>query len=235
MALASPIKSRVFPRSSIGLGKTQRRFCVQIDPKRSNLREFGVFEVAPIKTGEAKQRSAVQGISGNGETERRRRRRWFGVISCRAEGIERGLVRGRDEGLGLPERLKVVGLMAFAMCLCNADRVVMSVAVVPLAAKHGWSSSFLGIVQSCCAIRHVALMFWVPGLLDFCAAVCSIQRTEKELVSVCLWRYPSFWYSIMRICRCHCDWLTFNPPPFPTVVLRCMNYRSVPEYAGEMK
>lgn len=34
------------------------------------------------------------------------------------------------------------------MCLCNADRVVMSVAVVPLAAKHGWSNSFLGIVQS---------------------------------------------------------------------------------------
>jgi hypothetical protein len=33
------------------------------------------------------------------------------------------------------------------MCLCNADRVVMSVAIVPLAAKHGWSSSFLGIVQ----------------------------------------------------------------------------------------
>ncbi|PIN02765.1 Permease of the major facilitator superfamily [Handroanthus impetiginosus] len=34
------------------------------------------------------------------------------------------------------------------MCLCNADRVVMSVAIVPLAAKYGWSSSFLGIVQS---------------------------------------------------------------------------------------
>ncbi|KAK4392291.1 putative anion transporter 3, chloroplastic [Sesamum angolense] len=46
------------------------------------------------------------------------------------------------------ERFKVVALVAAVMCLCNADRVVMSVAVVPLAAKHGWSSSFLGIVQS---------------------------------------------------------------------------------------
>lgn len=143
MALASPIKSTVLSRSSIGLRKTPQRLCAQIDPKPSNFREFGVFEAYRIKTGEAKQRNAVKGIGGNREKERRR----FGVISCRAEGIEKGLVRGRDEGLGLPERLKVVGLMAFAMCLCNADRVVMSVAVVPLAAKHGWSSTFLGIVQ----------------------------------------------------------------------------------------
>ncbi|KAF2306351.1 hypothetical protein GH714_016939 [Hevea brasiliensis] len=46
------------------------------------------------------------------------------------------------------ERYKVVALTACVMCLCNADRVVMSVAVVPLAAKYGWSSSFLGIVQT---------------------------------------------------------------------------------------
>ncbi|KAL9257461.1 putative anion transporter 3, chloroplastic [Drosera capensis] len=68
------------------------------------------------------------------------------------------------EGKGMPEvgggdeekvvvekekyRYKVAGLVAAVMCLCNADRVVMSVAVVPLAAKHGWSSSFTGIVQS---------------------------------------------------------------------------------------
>lgn len=72
--------------------------------------------------------------------------------------MERGLFVGRRGGGGggleagagtvsLPERFKVVALMAVAMCLCNADRVVMSVAVVPLAAKNGWSSSFLGIVQ----------------------------------------------------------------------------------------
>ncbi|GFY93195.1 phosphate transporter 4;2 [Actinidia rufa] len=74
------------------------------------------------------------------------------VVSCTAEGIERTgyLVggRGQEGKFALPERLKVVALMACAMCLCNADRVVMSVAIVPLAAKYGWSSSFLGIVQS---------------------------------------------------------------------------------------
>ncbi|KAM7259531.1 hypothetical protein ACFE04_015272 [Oxalis oulophora] len=59
---------------------------------------------------------------------------------------------GDDGGVAaasvLPERFKVAILMAFVMCLCNADRVVMSVAVVPLAVKYGWSSSFLGVVQS---------------------------------------------------------------------------------------
>ncbi|XP_066367086.1 probable anion transporter 2, chloroplastic [Miscanthus floridulus] len=47
-----------------------------------------------------------------------------------------------------PERAKVVALVAAIMLLCNADRVVMSVAVVPLSAQYGWSSSFVGIVQS---------------------------------------------------------------------------------------
>ncbi|KAK6943077.1 Major facilitator superfamily [Dillenia turbinata] len=69
-------------------------------------------------------------------------------VKCTAEGLERGLLIGREGKFRVPERFKVVALMALAMCLCNADRVVMSVAVVPLAAKHGWSSSFLGIVQS---------------------------------------------------------------------------------------
>jgi hypothetical protein len=46
-----------------------------------------------------------------------------------------------------PERAKVVALVAAVMLLCNAHRVVMSVAVVPLAAQYGWSSAFLGIVQ----------------------------------------------------------------------------------------
>ncbi|KAK4730482.1 hypothetical protein R3W88_023470 [Solanum pinnatisectum] len=73
------------------------------------------------------------------------------TVQCTAEGIERGmLVGGRSEEkeFMVAERFKVVALMACVMCLCNADRVVMSVAIVPLAAKHGWSNAFLGIVQS---------------------------------------------------------------------------------------
>lgn len=72
------------------------------------------------------------------------------MVKCTAEGIERSLLKigGRGETKVLiAERYKVVALLACVMCLCNADRVVMSVAIVPLAAKYGWSSAFLGIVQ----------------------------------------------------------------------------------------
>ncbi|PKA52000.1 putative anion transporter 3, chloroplastic [Apostasia shenzhenica] len=46
------------------------------------------------------------------------------------------------------ERVKVVAMLALALALCNADRVVMSVAIVPLSKARGWSQSFSGIVQS---------------------------------------------------------------------------------------
>ncbi|OMO85145.1 Major facilitator superfamily [Corchorus capsularis] len=71
------------------------------------------------------------------------------TVKCTAEGIERRMpLVGETAVVKIPERFKVVALMACVMCLCNADRVVMSVAVVPLAEKLGWSSSFLGVVQS---------------------------------------------------------------------------------------
>ncbi|GER55826.1 phosphate transporter 4 [Striga asiatica] len=83
------------------------------------------------------------GLAGDG------RRRWRGAFParCTAEGQ---FVGGRESGFAAAAagRYEVAALVAAVMCLCNADRVVMSVAVVPLAAKYGWSSSFLGIVQS---------------------------------------------------------------------------------------
>lgn len=45
------------------------------------------------------------------------------------------------------ERVKVVAMLALALALCNVDRVVMSVAIVPLSLANGWSRSFSGIVQ----------------------------------------------------------------------------------------
>ncbi|KAG8368951.1 hypothetical protein BUALT_Bualt15G0099700 [Buddleja alternifolia] len=46
------------------------------------------------------------------------------------------------------ERVKVVAMLALALALCNADRVVMSVAIVPLSISRGWRQSFAGVVQS---------------------------------------------------------------------------------------
>ncbi|KAG6486170.1 hypothetical protein ZIOFF_054740 [Zingiber officinale] len=45
------------------------------------------------------------------------------------------------------ERVKVVSMLGLALALCNADRAVMSVAIVPLSRAHGWTQSFAGIVQ----------------------------------------------------------------------------------------
>ena len=41
----------------------------------------------------------------------------------------------------------MVAMLGLALALCNADRVVMSVAIVPLSLSRGWSRSFSGIVQ----------------------------------------------------------------------------------------
>lgn len=46
------------------------------------------------------------------------------------------------------ERVKVVAMLGLSLALCNADRVVMSVAIVPLSLSHGWRQSFAGVVQS---------------------------------------------------------------------------------------
>ncbi|KAL8140316.1 LOW QUALITY PROTEIN: hypothetical protein V2J09_006337 [Rumex salicifolius] len=46
------------------------------------------------------------------------------------------------------ERVKVVIMVGLALVLCSIDRVVMSVAIVPLSLSHGWSRSFAGFVQS---------------------------------------------------------------------------------------
>lgn len=74
---------------------------------------------------------------------------------CRAAASDMGM--SRDAALDLSavpflellcsERAKVLILTAFGMALCNAVRVVMSVAILPMAANYGWSTSFGGIVQ----------------------------------------------------------------------------------------
>ncbi|RZC84314.1 hypothetical protein C5167_047102 [Papaver somniferum] len=156
MTAVTPIKSNCLVPSdaltsssrlkSIGLTKTHQRFQSNVISKGIKWEENTSFVQKRLKTEEK-----------NGVIKRK--------ISCRAEGVDRGFLVGteagrvaeekeerrRESGLFgfvLTERLKVVSLVAFVMCFCNADRVVMSVAIVPLAEAHGWSSSFLGIVQS---------------------------------------------------------------------------------------
>jgi hypothetical protein len=65
------------------------------------------------------------------------------------------------------ERVKVVAMLALALALCNADRVVMSVAIVPLSLSRGWSRSFSGIVQ---------VVFFVT---------LSLSHTHRHMRSLC--------------------------------------------------
>ncbi|CAA7052185.1 unnamed protein product [Microthlaspi erraticum] len=124
----NPIATRkVFP----GLGFEARENQIRCESLRSSSvshvkRRGDAVATAAKKRNQSSERCAAEGIlMGGGETE------------DNAEVVTM-----------MPERIKVVILTACMMCLCNADRIVMSVAVVPLAEKLGWSSSFLGVVQS---------------------------------------------------------------------------------------
>nr|CAB3478869.1 unnamed protein product [Digitaria exilis] len=55
------------------------------------------------------------------------------------------------------ERVKVAAMLALALALCNADRVVMSVAIVPLSQAYGWTPSFAGVVQG-----YFVILSWMP-------------------------------------------------------------------------
>lgn len=68
------------------------------------------------------------------------------------------------------ERVKVVAMLALALALCNADRVVMSVAIVPLSMSYGWRQSFAGVVQVSLCFRH----FWYQILAQLVCAISQI-------------------------------------------------------------
>ncbi|PIA54414.1 hypothetical protein AQUCO_00900754v1 [Aquilegia coerulea] len=144
-----------FKLNSISLRKSHQRFQSEIRCKS-------------IKWEKNLQTGILQRLIKTEEKEDKQRR---GIIGCRAEGVEAqaGLFVGeehRESGFVIPERIKVVGLLALVMALCNADRVVMSVAIVPLAAKHGWSSSFLGIVQSSFLWGYLVSSVFAGALTD---------------------------------------------------------------------
>ncbi|VAH19759.1 unnamed protein product [Triticum turgidum subsp. durum] len=92
--------------------------------------------------GPARYRSARVGAASLEPTSLRISASSSSSLGPGADGCGRGAVPSVP---ALPERAKVVALVAAVMLLCNADRVVMSVAVVPLAAQHGCKllSSFL--------------------------------------------------------------------------------------------
>ncbi|KAI0512190.1 hypothetical protein KFK09_012828 [Dendrobium nobile] len=143
-----------------------------------NLLQHSVDRVSchpfPSISREPSRRAASSSISGNGLPPRfpqlsvgRRTSQgplqWVFPKSEIRRIVQRGISRNSSSGSFLPEnelqsptllefvtseRVKVVAMLGLALALCNADRVVMSVAIVPLSKARGWNQSFSGIVQS---------------------------------------------------------------------------------------
>ncbi|CAN6471418.1 unnamed protein product [Victoria cruziana] len=136
-ALNSPLRPRstsaAFPKTN---GPRNLRLkCARVEaPETARL--LADWAVGFDRPGEASEANA--GLGGE-EENRTAAVAIMGGLSREGAGVRR---------FAVPERAKVVALVAFVMCLCNANRVVMSVAVVPLSLRYGWSSAFLGIVQS---------------------------------------------------------------------------------------
>ncbi|KAL9263790.1 putative anion transporter 4, chloroplastic [Drosera capensis] len=96
-------------------------------------------------------------------------------------------VRGDVVEFVTSERVKVVMMLALALALCNADRVVMSVAIVPLSASHGWSTSFAGVVQ----LVFLEVTLYLDGLcIMYCFCVMPLFAFHVKFPqSSFLWGY----------------------------------------------
>ena len=94
---------------------------------------------------ESSDARATTGTAANDARETAARR---GTTRARANARANAATTREDETTTTRYRMVVVSLVAFALMLCNADRVIMAVAGVPLAAANGWGERAVGLVQS---------------------------------------------------------------------------------------
>jgi MFS transporter, ACS family, solute carrier family 17 (sodium-dependent inorganic phosphate cotransporter), other len=118
-------------------------------------------------------------LGGDGlRIHRRGGREVLAMCSASFDGVRPAAVASAVQPVpAFPERAKVVSLVAAIMLLCNADRVVMSVAVVPFAAQYGWSSSFVGIVQVSNRVDQLVHPSLLP-LFHLCASANSRSKAK---------------------------------------------------------
>ncbi|KAG8085772.1 hypothetical protein GUJ93_ZPchr0010g9197 [Zizania palustris] len=152
-AAASPVRYRSARVGAASLEPRSLRISCSSSCSSSTFLDSGGDGSRDISCASSSGRgNGVAGLVGDGGGRGRWcRQRVVAMCSAGMEGVRHGAAVASAPATaasGLPERAKVVALVAVVMLLCNADRVVMSVAVVPFAAQYGWSSSFLGIVQS---------------------------------------------------------------------------------------
>ena len=56
----------------------------------------------------------------------------------------------------MPQRFKVIALTVVAVFICYIDRVVISLAIIPMSAEAGWSETQKGIILG-------SFYIWVHG------------------------------------------------------------------------
>lgn len=147
---ASPVKYRSARVGWAGLGAPGRLTIQSLASSSSALGGDGRTDAGcASRTG--RDASGGVGFLGDGGRIRRGGREVVAMCSASMDAARpapaAAVASAVPAASAFPERAKVVALVAAVMLLCNAHRVVMSVAVVPLAAQYGWSSAFLGIVQ----------------------------------------------------------------------------------------
>ena len=52
----------------------------------------------------------------------------------------------------MPQRFKVIALTVAAVFICYIDRVVISLAIIPMSAEAGWSETQKGIISRAVSI-----------------------------------------------------------------------------------
>ena len=65
----------------------------------------------------------------------------------------------------MPQRFKVISLTVAAVFICYIDRVVISLAIIPMSEEAGWTETQKGIVLGSFYIGYMITQIW-GGLLS---------------------------------------------------------------------
>eukprot|EP00897_Mesotaenium_endlicherianum_P009932 jgi/Mesen1/8968/ME000056S08380 len=112
------------------------------------------FSSSPLKSSARGRTQLIQAFSPYSKEDRRKApaERWKSEASGNLQSDTAANDNLQDSSDIIPffqlVRVRVVLLVALALVLCNADRVIMAVTIVPLAAANGWGEGVAGIVQS---------------------------------------------------------------------------------------
>lgn len=82
----------------------------------------------------------------------------------------RGILHAEPEPCGLfSERVRVVVLCFIAFVICSADRINLSVAIIPIARDLGWNQSVVGIIQGSFYVGYTMTQVSVCATRSFCS------------------------------------------------------------------